>query len=57
MRWAIAATCRGGALYGRCLLGWHQYDRCVQRVTEQQQRCALSTEAFRLVLGEVEAQG
>jgi hypothetical protein len=29
--------------------GWHQYDRYVQRVTEQQQRCALSREAFWLV--------
>jgi hypothetical protein len=41
--------CRGGALCGRCLLGWHQYDRYVQRVMEQQQRCALSRGAFRLV--------
>ena len=49
MRWAIAATvvvvlCVAGAYWG-----WHQYDRYVQRVTEQQQRCALSREAFRLV--------
>ena len=49
MRWAIPATvvvvlCVAGACWG-----WHQPDRYVQRVTEQQQRCDLSREAFRLV--------
>lgn len=41
--------CRGGALCGRCLLGVASVRPFVQRVTEQQQRCALSRKAFRLV--------